>query len=222
MTEEELLDKVDTITGLTLKQISSMVNYTTPPINSASRKGWAGQLIEKALGATGGSRAVPDFENLNIELKTIPIDAKGLPVESTFVTSISLLTIRHETWETSQCFSKLKRVLWIPIEADKSIYFDHRRVGKAIIWSPSADDEAALRNDWQELTNLIVLGRVAEINARQGQYLQVRPKALNSQVLCDGIDEEGKRIKTLPRGFYLRRLFTKRILNISKNKVDVV
>ena len=211
MTETELLAKTESIEGLTFKQLARTLNLVIPP-DLSSRKGWAGQSIEKALGATSGSRPVPDFETLGIELKTIPIDCTGYPVESTFVTSISLLTIGNEVWETSQCALKLKQVLWVPIEADDSLPFEHRRIGRARLWSPSSDENFILSQDWQELTNLMTLGKLAEIHAGIGQYLQVRPKARNSKSLCEGIGEDGGRIKTLPRGFYLRRSFTKTIL----------
>ncbi|KTD20672.1 DNA mismatch repair protein [Legionella londiniensis] len=59
---------------------------------------------------------------------------------------------------------------------------------------------------------MIVMGKIAEINAGIGQYLQVRPKAANSQSLGYTFDEEGNKTLTLPRGFYLRSRFTSSIL----------
>jgi len=60
---------------------------------------------------------------------------------------------------------------------------------------------------------MISTGRLAEINAGMGQYLQVRPKAANSKSLCYGFDETGNKVLTLPRGFYLRSTFTASILH---------
>ena len=151
---------------------------------------------------------MPDFVALGIELKTLPINATGKPAESTFVTSIPLLTIHNQTWETSQCWAKLRRVLWILIEADARLPFAHRRIGKAILWSPSLAEQVILEQDWTELTMLMVQGKIHELDARLGVYLQVRPKAADARSLCYGLDESGQKILTLPRGFYLRSTFT--------------
>ena len=51
------------------------------PKHSRNGKGFVGQLVEKALGADAGSTDSPDFTNLGIELKTIPIAPSGKPME---------------------------------------------------------------------------------------------------------------------------------------------
>jgi DNA mismatch repair protein MutH len=58
----------------------------------------------------------------------------------------------------------------------------------------------------------VALGQVNSITAHQGVYLQVRPKAMNSNAKTQGIDADGLLMKTLPRGFYLRTCFTAEIL----------
>ena len=58
-----------------------------------------------------------------------------------------------------------------------------------------------------------LMGKLSEIDATMGEYLQIRPKASNGQSLCYGFDEEGSKILTLPRGFYLRSRFTNTIVN---------
>ena len=42
--------------------------------------------------------------------------------------------------------------------------------------------------------------------------LQLRPKGKNSQVLTDAVNQHGEPIQTLPLGFYLRKSFTREIL----------
>lgn len=208
--EAELLARCQAIEGLSLAQLAAKFDLHIPD-NPAQRKGWAGQAIELALGANAGSRSEPDFVNLGVELKTLPINHLGKPAESTFVTTIPLLTVHKQTWLSSQCFAKLRRVLWLSIEGDTTIPFNHRRIGRGLLWSPSPEEEAILANDWSELTFLIGTGRLAEIDASMGDYLQVRPKGANAKSLCYGFDEAGNKISTLPRGFYLRSSFTGRL-----------
>ncbi len=168
--------------------------------------------IELALGASSRNLSQPDFNSLGIELKTLPLNHLGKTAESTFVTAIPLLTIHKQVWKTSQCYAKLKKVLWIPIEDDDRVNYMHRRIGEGILWSPSVANEKVLANDWEELAFLIRTGQIDKIHAGIGEYLQIRPKGANSKALCYCYDEFGNKIKTMPRGFYLRSSFTTRIL----------
>jgi DNA mismatch repair protein MutH len=207
----ELLERCKMIEGLSFSQLASLIQLTIPSLPS-QRKGWAGLAMELALGTTAGNKAVPDFEHLQIELKTIPLNTRGKPAESTFVTSISLLTIHREQWLSSVCYKKLKHILWVPIEGDKNIPFEQRRIGHPFLWSPSYEEEQVLAQDWLDLSQMIGMGRLEEINASMGEYLQVRPKAANKLSLCYCFDNEGNKVLTLPRGFYLRTAFTEKIL----------
>ena len=209
--EAQLLERAHAIEGLSFAQLASRLNVCIPA-HALGRKGWAGQAIEWALGASAGNRAEPDFHHLGIELKTLPMNHLGRPAESTFVTTIPLLTLHQQTWLTSTCYAKLKRVLWVPIEGDVRIPFEHRRIGAGVLWSPSVDEAAVLAQDWSELSFMIVAGQLAEIHANMGDYLQVRPKAANAKSLCYGYDETGNKVLTLPRGFYLRSRFTDTLL----------
>ncbi|MBA3537765.1 MAG: DNA mismatch repair endonuclease MutH [Tatlockia sp.] len=209
--EEELLERCSQIEGLSFLQLAASLQLTIPA-ESKRRKGWTGMAIELALGTTAGNRAKPDFENLGIELKTLPLNENRKPAESTFVTSIPLLTIHQQSWLSSQCYLKLKRVLWLPIEGDITIPFEHRRIGRGFLWSANQSEAKILEEDWSELTSMIATGRLDEINAGLGQYLQIRPKGANAKSLCYHFDSEGTKVLTLPRGFYLRASFTNQIM----------
>lgn len=88
---------------------------------------------------------------------------------------------------------KLQRVLWIPVEGERTIPLAARRVGAPLLWSPDEDEERQLRMDWEELMDLIVLGEVERITARHGEVLQLRPKAANSKALTEAIGAHGRR-----------------------------
>src|SRR5262245_63735628 len=84
---------------------------------SVRAKGWAGGLIEAALGASASSRSEPDFQLIGVELKTIPVDRAGVPTESTYVCTVPLAGTDDPRWEASKVHLKLRRVLWMPLEA---------------------------------------------------------------------------------------------------------
>ncbi|MCA1825863.1 MAG: MutH/Sau3AI family endonuclease [Myxococcales bacterium] len=169
-----------------------------------ANKGWAGMLVEKALGATAASRAEPDFPRLGIELKTIPIDERGRPIESCFVASLDLGTFDLR-WETSPVRKKLERVAWVPVEA-----FGERRCGIAFLWSPSDEERSTLQGDYEDIVDLLGVG--ARVTARTGTWLQLRPKGRDSRHLRWALDEEGGLSRAPPRAFYLRRSFTAALL----------
>ena len=179
------------------------------PASPVHGKGLCGQLVERALGARAGSAPTPDFPELGVELKTIPV-AGGKPRESTFVCQIAPREIAYEEWPTSRVRKKLGCVLWVPLEMRGGL--EEARFGAPRLWSPSPTEEAELRADWEELAGLIATGGIEEVTAHRGRHLQVRPKAAHGRVrqLAPGPDDIP--IEALPRGFYLRARFTGRLL----------
>lgn len=209
---DELMQRCRQIEGLSFYQLAKKLDWNIPP-HQWQRKGWAGCLIEQALGSNAGTQALPDFTHLGVELKTLPLNWKGKPSESTYVTTVPLLTINQQTWLDSNVYHKLNKVLWIPVEGDQGIAYPQRRIGRALLHSPDEVMLEQLKQDWLELTELIVLGQLDSIDASLGRYLHIRPKAAHGKTLCQAYDEAGYRIQTLPRGFYLRTLYTAKIFS---------
>lgn len=210
-TEQELLTKAQWLAGFTLGEIAEMLNIPIPP-DLKRDKGWVGILIETALGAKAGSKAEQDFAHLGIELKTIPVNSQGLPLETTFVSLAPLTQNNGITWESSHVKHKLSRVLWIPVEGERTIPLHQRHIGQPILWSPTAEQNFRLQQDWEELMEMIVLGKLNRINAKLGEVMQLRPKGRNNRSLAPAIDQNGEFIHSLPLGFYLRKAFTAEIL----------
>lgn len=208
--ERELLTRAHALAGHTIGELGQRAGVVVPR-DQRRAKGLVGSLLEWALGADAGSRAEPDFRALSVELKSLPLDARGRPRESTFVCSIALCEVAEQEWAASRVHHKLARVLWVPIEADPAIALPVRRVGHARLWSPSEREAALLQADWRELTELIGRGDVDQITGHLGRVLQVRPKAAHAGVRTRGRDSDGAPLATLPRGFYLRTAFTARL-----------
>ncbi|XTZ39189.1 DNA mismatch repair endonuclease MutH [Salmonella enterica] len=209
--ETQLLEQAHRLAGYTLGELASLAGLAIPK-DLKRDKGWIGVLLELWLGASAGSKPEQDFAALGVELKTIPVDTLGRPLETTFVCVAPLTGNSGVVWETSHVRHKLKRVLWIPIEGSRTIPLAERRVGSPLLWSPNEEEERQLRLDWEELMDLIVLGQVTSITARHGEVLQLRPKAANSKALTEAIGKHGEPILTLPRGFYLKKNFTGALL----------
>lgn len=205
--EQVLLQRAYALAGQTLEELASAFSLPVPA-DLRRDKGWIGTLIEWHLGATAGSKAEQDFAHLGIELKTIPVDSRGQPLETTFVCVAPLTGNTGVSWQNCHLRHKLSRVLWVPVEGDRALPLKQRRIGSPLLWSPSPEEEEQLRADWEELMEMIVLGDVDKITARHGQYLQIRPKAANRKALTEAIGAQGQPVMTLPRGFYLKKTFT--------------
>ena len=210
-TLEQLLSQAQSIAGLTFGELADELHIPVPP-DLKRDKGWVGMLLEHALGATAGSKAEQDFSHLGVELKTLPINAEGYPLETTFVSLAPLVQNSGVKWENSHVRHKLSCVLWMPIEGSRHIPLRERHIGAPIFWKPTTEQERQLKQDWEELMDLIVLGKLDQITARIGEVMQLRPKGANSRAVTKGIGKNGEIIETLPLGFYLRKEFTAQIL----------
>ena len=214
LSQQQLLTNCRRLAGLSLADLANQTQSNLP-LTPSQGKGWVGQQVETYLGATAGSKAEPDFVHLGIELKTLPLNANGQPQESTYVCHIQLMSLNQQRWEDAWVNKKLQHVLWVPYEASKSIDYQNRRIGQAILWQPTAQQSHQLQADWEEIMEKLCLGEQQELSAHCGQYLQVRPKAANSKALTKAYDEQGNICQTLPLGFYLRPDFTRNIIEQS-------
>ena len=211
-TEQELLERAQALSGTQISQLATKTQ-TELPATKKHGKGLVGQMIEQALGADAGNKPLPDFESLEIELKTLPVSPAGNVVETTFVCSIDLRAGFENTWRESRVYHKLKRVLWFPVEDAPNKEWTNLRLGLPFLWSPSQEQESILTNDWLDHMSLIAKGLSDGISARRGKVLQIRPKAANSHVRRIAQDASGDTFSAKPIGFYLRRQFTQQLLD---------
>ena len=216
-TEQELMERVGSLAGITIQQLANKMHIDIPE-SLVHAKGWFGNLLEQYLGAEAASAPEPDFINLGIELKTIPVDENGKPKESTYICVVQLEPAALSCWEDALAHHKLAHVLWIPFEANKTTPVSLRRIGTPVLWKPDEKQMEQLKKDWQELCDMIALGEVDKISSSMGTFLQIRPKAANAKSLTIDKNQPEPDSFTLPRGFYLRPSFTHSIIS-PNNKV---
>ena len=107
---QQLLNRAQSLAGYTLGELAARANIAIPR-DLKRDKGWVGMLLELYLGASAGSKPEQDFPEIGVELKTIPIDSRGKPLETTFVCVAPLTGNSGVTWESSHVRHKLQRVL---------------------------------------------------------------------------------------------------------------
>lgn len=217
--EHELRVRALCLAGRTLGDLARELRFTLGD-TALRTKGKAGELVERALGAAPVARREPledprsllDFPHLGIELKTIPVDERGRPRESTFVCALPLGHADAMEWRGSWVRTKLSHVLWFPILTREHAAWDERTLLEPLFWRPSREQDAVFCADFDEVMGIVARGAIERLNARVGRWLQVRPKAAHGRARTVVHGPEGEAIATVPRGFYLRSRFTDAIL----------
>jgi DNA mismatch repair protein MutH len=207
----ELAARAAALRGCALGDVAAAlgVRLGADPVHT---KGRAGELLEQALGASGDPGACHDFPHLGVELKTLPLDERGHPRESTFVCFLPLLAAADVAWADSWVRAKLAHVLFVPLLAPAHGGPATRQVGTPFFWRPTPAQERVLHDDYDDLMGLIGVGGIEELTAHAGRWLQVRPKAANSRSRAFAPGADGEWLATVPRGFYLRARFTAALL----------
>jgi len=219
---KDLVASAEALVGLTLADIAEGLGLAVP-VGNVRTKGWSGQIIESEL-CTGHpdsptNNRGPDFSELGIELKTVPVDVRGVPRESTAVCVIDPVAIAGESWATSYAKKKLSRVLFVALEVPprkpggSAGSVGDRRVVATRLWSPSPTEEAVLREDFEHIVcTYFRTGRAHQLTGHVGRALQVRPKARSNRDTRPAFDEKGRPIRIGRCGFYLRAPFVAHIL----------
>ena len=109
-------------------------------------------------------------------------------------------------------FQELSLIPDLTVADNISISDPPRRFGAALLWEPSAEEEAVLRADWEDLVGRIGAGEVESIDATRGRWLQLRPKGRNARARQKTHDADGAPFWGPVRAFYLRALVTRRLL----------
>ena len=204
---DELLARAHALAGLNIDELAGRVGFSVEGA-AVRTKGKVGELLERALGATAGSAAELDFPELEVELKTVPVGEDGRPIESTFVCAFGLMDAERASFETSWVRRKLSRVLFVPVME----LAGERRIRPAVLWSPTAEQERALKDDFDEIVGRIAIGDIEGLSAHVGGYMQLRPKAATGSVRTAAPGRDGELVSTVPRGFYLRARFVGALL----------
>jgi len=208
--EGELMIRAERVAGRTIAQVADRFGLPVP-VELRRHKGWIGQFLEYVLGASAASRAEPDFPHLGVELKSIPVDERAHPRESTYVCVAPLNGSIEKNWEESWVRRKLSRVLFIPIVGEGPV--GDRRIGAPVLWAPDEIDRKRLRDDWEEITERIMVGDLTGLHGRVGEVLQLRPKGASGSDATWALNEDAEWVETMARGFYLRRSFTAELLH---------
>jgi DNA mismatch repair protein MutH len=156
---------------------------------------------------TGGRTG--EFARFGIEVKTVPVDAKGRIVEAMSFPAFHHEELIYETWESSDLLGRLNRLLIVPVHREKGATRAETRLGKPFFWSPSEAELAGIATEWERFRHLIEIGQARDLpKPSETTYIHVRPKALNASdrdVAPGGFD-------VIKKCFWLNQSYVGRIL----------
>ncbi len=178
-------------------------------------KGWQGEVIEKALRIDNPSQSGPDFLHLGVEVKSIPIREDGLIFESTYICRVPQVDFGSYQWVESRAWSKMKRILWVPVLRKESSPSLKDRIGYPFLWCPTPEQESILREDWESHINALYHGVRDALSATRGTWLQVRPKGRKASDQVEIVLANGNAQSVQSAGFYLRPSLTKTLVTQS-------
>ena len=211
LTKAELVQRLQRLIGRSLGELAALAQVPVPT-GMMGAKGFAGQLIELFLGANAKNLPVPDFMELGIELKTLSLNYDLSLKDSTFICMADLKAERFTPFSQSALYHKLRDLLWVLVLAPTELPLAQRPILGFCFYQPSPQELAQIEADYNEFNELICSGRSTQITGAMGTIIQLRPKALNSQITTQVRDERGNFVATTPKGYYLRAEVTRKLI----------
>ena len=160
----ELKSFYNKFSGKNLSSIEDYIKVNYPEISISTNKGVVGQILEALIGNSPNSNPNPDVENLDIELKVLPlrkVSNKIQPKERSKIKSINYNKIVDEEWKKSSVRNKLKKILFLMYEhpIGKS-YKDWKELvfKGTLLYVLSEENENTVRDDWNKIQSKVISG----------------------------------------------------------------
>lgn len=211
LSQEQLSSRLDLLVGRSIGELCALAKIEAPKNNIAA-KGFAGHILELFLGAHAHNQSLPDFVNLGIELKSLPVSSNFKVQTPTFVSMATLSSSSFIPFEHSSLYHKVNKLLFVLLHAPKGMPIGKRRILGYFFYTPDKPTLEAMAADYNEFCELIFAARAREINASVGNILQILPKAAHGQVYTPIRDHQGNKAYIAPKAYYLRPSFTNTLL----------
>lgn len=183
--EDELLSQGQKILGKALVDLYG--NESITKADESKGKGAFGNIVEQLhYGITNNNRALPDVENLHIEIKTNPLqqrqDGSFTPKQVVSLGMIDFSSLLKEDFETSAFIQKNKKILynmfWVESKSQK-IY--NYKIALVDIIKLSDKDLRVIRGDWEYVKQIASEGRAEHLSKSHTSYLAAGTKGQKNQ-----------------------------------------
>lgn len=213
LTEEKIIEITQNALG---KKISEIINVN---FENDKNKGAIGNLIQSNLfGIKNNNRREPDFIDLKMELKVIPVINRKRsfwePKERLVITNINYKEDHKFEFEESHLFKKIKKLFIIQYEHNYKNKYDSKIVDY-FIHEFNDKDLKIIKKDYKTIINKIKIGKAEEISEADTEYLSACRKGAGKG--NDLKQQAFSSIKAKSRAFSLKQSYLK-IINKKRLK----
>ncbi len=216
-TEKALLERAKSLKGITIKDLLKDNGFD-------KGKGAIGNIIEReGFGIANNNDATPDFKELGIELKVLPlkvISKGGLTVkERTKVCSINYKGLITEKWITSHAKNKLQKILFVFYHYDKTDPVNSKILDHTLFQLENSS-EPLIKEDWERTKGLVNEGKAHLLSESQNVILAASRSGAGKLPESQWPEQPNKTLsaKARQRAFSLKPSFTKTLWAEVQNK----
>ena len=177
MEREAAIQKLSNLVGKDLREFAD--DYGITVFKNGQNKGWAGQVIERYLGAPTSSSKEPDFGDWELKKISLWYDKKG-KIGVKYPMAIGQIdedNVRKYSFKNSSLLRKLRKMviaatIWESAYQEKVIFYgatmfdldDNQQIYKQI------------ESDYNLVRDKILNGKFSVLTGKMGKYIQPRTK----------------------------------------------
>lgn len=170
--EDATLARFAPYLGQSVEEISAKLKFFK---SSPNHKGFLGQLARRMLGTP--KMVLPEFAENGIEMKTVRLGARGLPLEDMSFPHFDFLKLYKQEWDESDFFDKIERKFLFVVFALNSD--GALRLEKVFYWNMPFEDRLEAAAVWEKTKALASRSLVTFPRASQSRVAHVRPHGRN-------------------------------------------
>jgi len=209
---QKYINLVEENKGRTIGEIYKGITGET---HAHFKKGASGLIIENLFGLKNNSSPKADLEDLNVEIKVLPLQLFNFKVkEPTAIKMINFLEVAQESWNTAKIRSKIETIFWVvygvPRDAKtkKNASQDNYVLIDWFIDAPNVEKQKIFKKDWELIQEYIIKGKGDKLSCSMGEYIEPKTKGKNNQDKTNAPDGKGGIMKVRRRAFYFKKKYT--------------
>lgn len=223
----DVLKHYNKLKGKNLAEIKAISEELYPDINLSINKGIVGQIFESYIGKKPNSNPNPDIEELNVELKVMPIRKIGnrplQPKERSKIKSINYNTITNESWLTSEVKKKINDVIFFVYEHPTGCSYSDidKFIFKGVLHynlSELPQDSIQIESDWLTIKQKVIDENAHELSESNGVILGASTSGSGKLVKYG----KGLQAEAIQRSYSLKHSYLKYYYLNNENKLQTV
>ena len=178
MEKEDAMVALYALVGQDLRQVAEQHEITVWTDKGKMNKGWAGHAVERYLGLPLNSAQCPNLGTW--ELKVVPLvtlaDGQLRPKETMAITKIDEVEVDQNGFFESYLYTKIRRLILVTRHRVDGTESSSPVLGVHEFQLDKSPLLQAIRNDYEDIRNIIRVAGIDELHSTVGKYVQARTK----------------------------------------------